>query len=71
MTSCAKAIIVDIPYFHDATGTATGWIDQATGYVTFPPSAGDGRGVVTSADGKNPGCDRVRCECLRATGWRD
>ena len=46
--------------FHDATGSAEGWIDQATGYVTFPPSAGDARGVVTSADGKSPGCDRVR-----------
>lgn len=44
----------------DANGSAEGWIDQATGYVTFPPSAGDGRGVVTSADGKSAGCDRIR-----------
>jgi hypothetical protein len=35
-------------------------VDPATGYVTFPPSAGDGRGVVTSADGSAAGCDRVR-----------
>ncbi len=35
-------------------------MDPATGYVTFPPSAGDGRGVVTSADGRAAGCDRIR-----------
>jgi hypothetical protein len=46
--------------FTDANGSAEGWVDQATGYVTFPPSAGDGRGVVTSADGLDAGCDRVR-----------
>lgn len=46
--------------FTDPNGKAAGWIDQATGYVTFPPSAGDHRGVVTSADGKAAGCDRVR-----------
>ena len=46
--------------FADAHGRAQGSIDQATGYVTFPPSAGDGRGVVTSADGSAAGCDRVR-----------
>jgi len=46
--------------FHDAHGGAGGWVDQATGYVTFPPSAGDHRGVVTSADGAAAGCDRVR-----------
>lgn len=46
--------------FQDAHGSAEGWIDQATGYVTFPPSAGDGRGVITSADGKAAGCERIR-----------
>ena len=46
--------------FSDAHGKAGGWIDQATGYVTFPPSAGDGRGVITSADGAAAGCDRIR-----------
>ena len=46
--------------FTDAHVSAKGSIDQATGYVTFPPSAGDGRGVVTSADGLGAGCDRVR-----------
>jgi hypothetical protein len=46
--------------FTDAHGSAAGWIDQATGYVTFPPSAGDHRGVLTSADGKAAGCDRIR-----------
>ncbi len=35
-------------------------MDPATGYVNFPPSAGDGRGVVTSADGRAAGCDRIR-----------
>ena len=46
--------------FTDGAGRAAGWIDQETGYVHFPPSAGDGRGVVTSADGRAPGCDRIR-----------
>ncbi len=46
--------------FSDAHGSAAGWVDPATGYVTFPPSAGDGRGVVTSADGRAAGCDRIR-----------
>lgn len=46
--------------FTDAHGSAEGWIDQATGYVTFPPSAGDQRGVLTSADGQAAGCDRIR-----------
>lgn len=46
--------------FRDASGTAMGWIDPATGYVTFPPSAGDARGVLTSGDGTQAGCDRVR-----------
>ena len=46
--------------FTDKNGQAAGWIDQATGFVTFPPSAGDGRGVVTSADGTAAGCDRIR-----------
>jgi hypothetical protein len=46
--------------FTDAQGSAAGWIDQATGFITFPPSAGDGRGVVTSADGAASGCDRIR-----------
>lgn len=46
--------------FVDARGSAHGWIDQSAGYVTFPPSAGDGRGVVTSADGARAGCDRIR-----------
>lgn len=46
--------------FSDAHGKASGWIEQATGYVHFPPSAGDGRGVVTSADGAAAGCDRIR-----------
>ena len=46
--------------FHDKNGDAAGWIDQSTGFVTFPPSAGDHRGVVTSADGSAAGCDRVR-----------
>jgi hypothetical protein len=45
--------------FQDAHGQAGGWLDQATGYVHFPPSAGDGRGVVTSADGTAAGCDRI------------
>jgi hypothetical protein len=55
--------------FHDAHGSAEGWIDQATGYVTFPPSAGDGRGVVTSADGKSPGCDRIRWYGYESFVW--
>ena len=46
--------------FKDKNGQAAGSIDQATGYVLFPPSAGDHRGVVTSADGRDAGCDRVR-----------
>ena len=46
--------------FSDAHGEAGGWIDQSTGYVHFPPSAGDGRGVITSADGTAAGCDRIR-----------
>lgn len=46
--------------FTDAKGSAGGWLDQRTGFVTFPPSAGDHRGVVTSADGASAGCDRVR-----------
>jgi hypothetical protein len=46
--------------FSDATGSAAGWLDAATGYVTFLPSAGDGRGVVTSADGRAAGCDKIR-----------
>jgi len=46
--------------FTDANGSAEGWIDQTTGYVTFPPSAGDQRGVMTSADGKSAGCDKIR-----------
>lgn len=46
--------------FSDANGKASGTIDQATGYVTFPPSAGDHRGLITSADGSSAGCDRIR-----------
>jgi hypothetical protein len=46
--------------FSDASGKASGTIDQKTGYVTFPPSAGDHRGLVTSTDGTNAGCDRIR-----------
>lgn len=46
--------------FQDAHGQATGWLEAATGYVHFPPSAGDGRGVITSADGTAAGCDRIR-----------
>jgi hypothetical protein len=55
--------------FRDAYGSAEGWIDQATGYVTFPPSAGDGRGVVTSADGSSAGCDRVRWYGYESFVW--
>jgi hypothetical protein len=46
--------------YSDAHGQAVGWLDQATGFVTFPPSQGDHRGVITSADGKSAGCDRIR-----------
>ena len=46
--------------FHDRSGSAGGWITQANGYVTFPPSAGDRQGVVTDASGAGAGCDRVR-----------
>jgi hypothetical protein len=46
--------------FTDKNGQAQGWIDQSTGYVTFPPSAGDERGVVTNQDGTTAGCDRIR-----------
>lgn len=33
---------------------------ESDGYVVFRPAAGDGRGVITSADGKDQGCDRIR-----------
>ena len=46
--------------FEDAHGQAAGWLDAATGYVHFLPSAGDGTGVITSADGAAVGCDRIR-----------
>ena len=46
--------------FTDAHGSAVGWIDQKTGYVFFPPTSGDQRGVITSGDGSAAGCDRVR-----------
>jgi hypothetical protein len=46
--------------FTDKNGKAFGSIDQTTGYVTFPPSAGDHRGHITSADGSDAGCDRIR-----------
>ena len=55
--------------FTDAHGSAPGWIDQATGYVTFSPSAGDGRGVVTSGDGSASGCDRVRWYGYESFVW--
>jgi hypothetical protein len=46
--------------YTDKNGKAFGSIDQITGYVTFPPSAGDHRGHITSADGSDAGCDRIR-----------
>ena len=46
--------------FTDKNGKASGSIDQTTGYVIFPPSAGDHRGHITSADGSDSGCDRIR-----------
>lgn len=55
--------------FTDPHGSSAGWIDQATGFVTFPPSAGDGRGVVTSADGAAPGCDRIRWYGYESFVW--
>jgi hypothetical protein len=55
--------------FQDAKGKAAGSIDQATGFVTFGPSAGDHRGVVTSSDGKAAGCDRVRWYGYESFTW--
>ena len=55
--------------FVDKDGKASGWIDQSTGYVTFPPSAGDGRGAITSADGTAAGCDRIRWEGYDSFIW--
>ena len=57
----AQAAGSDAFNFTDQSRRAAGSIDQATGYVTFPLlSAMDDRGVVTSADGRAAGCDRVR-----------
>ena len=57
----AQAAGSDAFNFTDQSRRAAGSIDQATGYVTFPLlSASDDRGVVTSADGRAAGCDRIR-----------
>lgn len=55
--------------FTDKNGKAEGWVDQATGWVHFPPSPVDGRGVVTSGDGKSAGCDRVRWYAFESFVW--
>jgi hypothetical protein len=52
--------------------SGSGWVDQATGYVTFSLYAGDGaegRGVLTSGDGAAAGCDRVRWYGYESTVW--
>lgn len=46
-------------FFHDSHGTSQGRLEH-NGYVFFSPAAGDHRGVITSADGKQPGCERIR-----------
>ena len=56
--------------FTDQSRRAAGSIDQATGYVTFPLlSANDDRGVVTSADGRAAGCDRIRWHGYENYTW--
>jgi len=55
--------------FTDSHGSSAGWLDPATGYITFPPAPGDSRGVVTSADGRAAGCDRVRWYGYESFVW--
>ena len=53
----------------NVSGAAGGWVDSATGYVNFPPMLGDVRGVITSADGSDAGCDRVRWYGFESFVW--
>ena len=53
-----------------ASTNGTGWVDQFTGYVHLAaPGLGDARGVLTSADGAGPGCDRVRWYGAESFMW--
>ena len=66
----AQAAGSDTFNFTDQSRFAAGSIDQATGYVTFPILHGvDDRGVVTSADGRAAGCDRVRWYASENYTW--